>query len=324
MDDSGDGSTGTVVDAGHSPCKRTGGRYSAEERGDDVGDALAYELGVGVVLLTGDTVCDHCGKQGLDGAEYGYGEGRGHEALHGLEVHFRGHGFRHREALGKFGELGAYGGEFHPGEPGQEHCCRRACDERDERARDFAEAPLVPKDDQEEAAHAEGGFRPGDVAQVLEIAYPFRDEAGRYGNVTQAEEVLHLGGEDGQGYTAGEAHHDRVRDELEHGAHLAQAHCNQNHSGHNGGEGKAGHAVLRHDARHDYDERAGRAADEEAGASEDGDEETGNYCRNKSLLRGHAARYTEGDGEREGDDADNDAGDKVGDKTLTAVSALLE
>ena len=69
------------------------------------------------------------------------------------------------------------------------------------------------------AAIADG--RKAHAADILEIAYPLRDEASRHFQVKRKpEEILHLRREDGQCDTAGESDHDRIRDELEDYTHL--------------------------------------------------------------------------------------------------------
>ena len=60
-----------------------------------------------------------------------------------------------------------------------------------------------------------------------------------------------------------------------------------------------------------YDEGAGRSANEETGASEQRNQETGNNGRDETLLWADAAGYTECNGERQGNDADDYACDKV-------------
>jgi hypothetical protein len=56
-----------------------GGGDAAEQRREQVGEALADQLLVGVVLGAGHAVCHHRREQGLDGAEHGDGEGRADE-----------------------------------------------------------------------------------------------------------------------------------------------------------------------------------------------------------------------------------------------------
>ena len=162
------------------------------------------------------------------------------------------------------------------------------------------------------------------MGDVPEVADPFWDEARRHGHVSEAEEVLHLSGEDGEGDAAGESHHDGVGDEFEHSPHPAQAHSDEHHSRHNRGNCEALYSVLGDDAR-DYDDKCPRRTPyQEARTAEDGDEETCDDGGDETLLRRHSAGYTERYCEGQGYDADDNACREVGDETLTTVPPLLE
>lgn len=82
MDDARYRSAAAVVDVGHGTGNGAGGGNTAEERRTDVGNALADEFLVGVVVVTAHAVCHSGGKQGLDGTEHGDGQRRGEEELH--------------------------------------------------------------------------------------------------------------------------------------------------------------------------------------------------------------------------------------------------
>ena len=97
-----------------------------------------------------------------------------------------------------------------------------------------------------------------------------RNESGRNREIErQTEEVLHLGREDGEGNTAGETDHDRIRDELEDHSHLEHSHQDKEDSGHDGSYDESLHAVLAHNARNNHDECSGRSSDKEIGTSEE-------------------------------------------------------
>ena len=91
----------------------------------------------------------------------------------------------------------------------------------------------------------------------------------------QAEKVLDLTREDDHGDAAREADDHGVRNELDHAAELRDAHHDQHDAGHERRDDQSVDAVLLHDAVHDDDERAGRAADLHARAAERGDEKAG-------------------------------------------------
>ena len=61
-----------------------------------------------------------------------------------------------------------------------------------------------------------------------------------------------------------------------------------------------------------------------ATSSEKGYEKTGNNGSDETLLRGHAACYTECDCQRKGNDADNDTGNQIRHKGLLIVVTFLE
>ena len=77
-----------------------------------------------------------------------------------------------------------------------------------------------------------------------------------------------LGGEDGEGDTAGEAHHDGVGNEADDGAQFENAHQQENDARHDSGDGQSFDAVLLDDAVHDDDERAGGTSDLHAAATQ--------------------------------------------------------
>ena len=156
------------------------------------------------------------------------------------------------------------------------------------------------------------GDRKIDVSDVLEIAYPLRNEASRHFKVKRkSEEILHLSREDGKGNTAGESHYDRIRDELEDDTHLAHSHHHEEDTRHDRSDDKALHSVLSDNAGNNHDERTGRSSDKEVRSSKERDEESRYNCSDETLLRGHAAGNTECDCKRKGDDTDDQARDKV-------------
>ena len=85
MYDTGNGGTAAIVDVGHGTCNGTGGRYTAEERCHQIGNALCHQLGIGVVAVTYHTVGNGGTEQTFNGTEYGYGEGYGQQVLDGVE-----------------------------------------------------------------------------------------------------------------------------------------------------------------------------------------------------------------------------------------------
>ena len=77
----------------------------------------------------------------------------------------------------------------------------------------------------------------------------------------QAEEVPDLRAGDDQRDAVGEPHDNGPRDEAHRGAKPEQPRGRQQDARHHRAHEQAVHAVARHDASHDYDERAGGPAD---------------------------------------------------------------
>ena len=157
---------------------------------------------------------------------------------------------------------------------------------------------------------------------MLEIDGPFVQESGRDALDLQAEEVLDLGREDGQGDTAGEAHDDRVGDIFDDRAQMEHAHQDQEGTGHEGRDRETAHAVLLDDSVDDDDEGTGRAADLHLAAAEEGNDETGHDGRQDAGLRRGAGRDAERDGERQRHDADDNTCEQVLDECLLVVTVL--
>ena len=79
--DTGDGGPSAVLDVRHCAGNGSRGRYSAEERRDDICHALSYQFRVGVVVVANHTVCHRCRKQRLDGSEHGNRNSRSYQHL---------------------------------------------------------------------------------------------------------------------------------------------------------------------------------------------------------------------------------------------------
>ena len=109
----------------------------------------------------------------------------------------------------------------------------------------------------------------------------------------------------------GEAEDDRHRNKADHGAEAEEAHKKQHHTGEDGGNLQAVEAVLRGDASEDSDEGAGRPGNLYARAAADRNDETGNDGGIDALFRFDACCDGKGHGKRQGDNADDDAGDDV-------------
>lgn len=153
-----------------------------------------------------------------------------------------------------------------------------------------------------------------------EIGHPLADEVGGDFIDLQTEEVDDLCGEDGQCDTAGEADDDGIWYELDDRTKFEEAEEHQYDAGHESGDGESGKAVIADDVVDDDDEGTCWAADLDAVATEGRDEETADDSSDEADGGGYTAGDTEGDGEREGYDADHYTGYKILLKLLKIVS----
>ena len=309
-----------VVDVGHGAGNGARDRYAAEERHHKVGSALGHKLGVGVVLVARDAV-DHRGRQQrLDGAQNGDGERRRQnlvDLVHARNV---------EAAQVDFGvqvrEVVAYGGNaLHTAMLAQHVGQQRHHDDGHQRARYFLEH-LGREDYQQDAQRAQPHGHQVGLVKVVEIDAPLGQEVARQIGQAQAQQVVDLRREDGQGDAAGESHHDGVGDEADDRAEVEQTHQYQYEARKDGGHGQARQAQLGvgHDAV-DYDyERARGAAYLHVGAAQQRHYESAYDGCYQTLGRAHSRRYAEGYGQRQRHYADYDAGHKIGCEFLFAIA----
>ena len=139
--------------------------------------------------------------------------------------------------------------------------------ERDERTGN-ASTYTRPERNDDDGRDAHGDGRAIDRACVLrEDLEPF-DEFRRHGSHLQAESVLHLARRDDDRNPRGESRDEWMWNEANRRAETGEAEADEQHTGHERGDGETADAVLLHDAVDDHDEGAGRAADLYSRASE--------------------------------------------------------
>ena len=253
----------TIVDAGHCSCQRSGSGNTSEQRCNYICYTLTDQFGIGMVTLSCGAISHHRSQKRLDGAENCYRKCRRDKSLDRLEIELRSNRLRHRQSVRQFRELGSDSRKFNSGELAQKH--RRQCshNQSNQRTR-YLLGHLTPTETYHETDNAHQRLDPIDRSDILEIAGPLRYETGRHLKVKrETEEVLHLRGEDGQGNTACEAHHNRIWNELEYHAHLAHAHQHKEYARHDGSDNQSLHSVLAHDTGHNDDECTCRTADKE-------------------------------------------------------------
>ena len=162
-----------VVDIGHGTGDGASGRDTAEERRGDVGQTLGYQLGVGIVMVADYTIGYGSREQALDGTEDGDGDGRRHEALDGLPVHFWNLSRRQlvadREAVANGLDT------LNSGKLLEQQCHDGHQDDGDERTRNLL-AELRSDGDDHHAHHADEGAPRVDGVETLEIDTPFLQE----------------------------------------------------------------------------------------------------------------------------------------------------
>ena len=290
----------TVVDVRHRTGDGASGRNTAEERDHHVGDALADQLRVGVVLVARHTIRHHGGEQRLDSAQHSDRE-RGREqptdnaqiSLVRRERHVR--HVRHRNTRRQLVQIADGLDGSHPAELAQEinsHCHHHDSHQRTRHLlRD-----LRSEDDDEQAQQTHTQRPEINMAEVLEITNPFMYEVSRHILDAQAEQIVHLRGEDRQRDTARETHDHRVRDELDDATQVEETHENQQDTRHDRGDSQTTQAILLDDAIDDHDERTRRSTDLHLRSAEKRDQETRDNRSEQTLCRTHARSDSECDG----------------------------
>ena len=184
-------------------------------------------------------------------------------------------------------------------------------DDGDERTGNLLVEPGHQRDNQY-AQNARQRAPQVDGGNVLEVGYPLLDEVGRHRVHAHAQQVLDLCGENGDGNTAGEPHHDGIGYVLDDGAQPEHAQQDEEHARHERGNGKPLHAILLDDAIDDDDESTRRTAYLNLRPTEGGNHESGNDGRDDALFGRHARGNAERNGQRKRHDADDDTGHEVG------------
>ena len=321
MDDARNGSTAAVVDVGHGAGDGSRGGDTAEEGCADVGDALADELLVRVVAVARYAVGHGGREEALDGAEHSDGHGRGEEELHLLPCDV-GHGEGRNLRLDVGVEVANGLDAADAGKLFEQIYGERHHHDGNERA-GYLFRHLRGEGDDGNAEEAYEHRGPVDGVEMGEVDTPFGDEVGRHAADLKAEEVLDLRGEDGDGDTAGETHHDGIGDELDDGAEAEHAKQDKKDTRQHGGYHQAGEAKLLDDAVDDDDESAGGAANLYARAAEGGDDEARHDGGDDALLGRYAGGDTKRDGEGKGYDAHDETGHEVGHEFLFAVATQV-
>ncbi len=124
----------------------------------------------------------------------------------------------------------------------------------------------------------------------------------------QAEQVLDLQGGDDDADARGESEGDRVGDECDQASSAQQAQCDQDQTGEHGAQQQAAKAELLGDRQQDHHESRRRPGDIEARSPGQRDQWRGDQYGVETVLWRHANGDRQGHGQRDGDDADRQAG----------------
>ncbi len=303
MSDSCDRAVAAVADVGRGSSDRARGGEPAEKPGTEVRDALSDELLVGVVLRAEHAVGDGRREQRFDGAQQRDRDRRLQQLLEAGEREMRQRerrqpardaaerGADRRDAVGM--------GEGDEQGRGQERDHRRGdlADDRDSR----------PESDDQQACEAEHRGRRLDVRERRQQLRQLLEERGT-GRGGKPEEVPPLAHEDDDRDARREPENDGLRDEADDAAELGQAEKQQHRPGQQRHDLEPGQAMSGGDAEEQHGEGAGRAGDLDAGSTEERDQQSGDERRVESLLGLGAGGDRERHGQRQRDDADDDAG----------------
>ena len=124
----------------------------------------------------------------------------------------------------------------------------------------------------------------------------------------QAEQVLDLQGGDDDTDACGESEGDRVGDECDQASGAQQAQDDQDQAGEHGAQQQTAKAELLGDRQQNHHESGGRAGNVEARTSGQRNQRRGDQYGVEAVLRRHAHGDRQCHGQRDGDDADRQAG----------------
>ena len=155
-----------------------------------------------------------------------------------------------------------------------------------ERLSVLATGDFRPKSNDSNGAHADCSTPPVDGGERTDIGNPLLNEVGRHVLHRQAEQVLDLCGEDGQGNTRGKTHHNRIRDVLDDGAKVQDTEQDEEHTRQECGDGQPLEAVLLDDTIYNNNERARRATYLNLRSAENGNHKSCHDGSDNPLLRG--------------------------------------
>lgn len=339
MDDAGQRRAGSGADVGRGAGDGGRGRDTAKKGRDDVAQALPHQLGIGIVARARHAVGDHGAQQRFQRAQHGDGKGRAEQilqqrqgqlerlavraGLHPGPLPLRQEG---RDAVADLGarrprEARANGVHGPFGSDSRQQQGQQAPRQQRHQMARKAQTQTRPKDHDPQRQRPDeqiGGVETGQGAQQDAQLVPVMAFERPNG---QPQEILQLQGGDHDRDAAGEAHRDRVGHQLDEAAEARQAHEQQDHAGHGAGGEQTAEAEALGDGQQHHHECSRRPRNVDARAARERDQGAGHDGRIEPLLGRDAAGDGQGHGERQGDDADGDAGGEVTDEIAPAVAA---
>jgi hypothetical protein len=157
-------------------------------------------------------------------------------------------------------------------------------------------------------------------AERAQVHAPLVDKVDRNRAGAKAEKIADLTGGDDHCDPSGETGDHRHRHIAHQPADTRVAGDDQDHTRHQGREQKTVKAVQGNDAGDDDDEGACGPSDLDTRATQRGNQESSDDRRHQSLARARSAGDAERHGERQSDDRDGEAGERVGAQIGAAVS----
>ena len=297
-----------IVDVRHRAGDGSGYGDTAEEGDYDIRRTLGNQFGIGIMLVARNTICHSRREQGFDGAQDGYRKGRGEKEVYHLHIKLNRRGLGHGCLDGKAVADGFDAGEVEI-RPPHIDCHRHHNDSHQRTGHPLRK--LRGQDNDDDAQQSDSRREPVDRRESPDVGNPFRDEIRRHLVHRQPEEVFDLRRENRQGDSAREADDDGVGDKLDDRPQLQRAHDDQQDARHDRRDGQSLEPEVLDDAIYNNNKGSRRPSDLDGAAAEQRNHESADDGGNQTLFGTHARGDTECNGQRQGDDAHDDARHQV-------------
>ncbi len=312
----------TVTDIGSSTGNSASSRNTAKHGRKKVSHTLTEKFGIGAMLGRSHTVGNHCRKQGFNGTENSDSQSR-------LE-HFTHHGQANVREV-RSGETGRNvilhtdghnAVTIHGIVPAKNLHDDGSNDNSNEGARNLS-GNLGPQNADSQSDNTNDDGVDVDGIEGRGIKLDLADSVCRVlSQELQAKEVGNLTQGDNHGDTCSKAHSHRIRNELDDGAELCKAKDNQDDTGQESCGSQAIVTILAHDAIDDHDEGASGAANLEARTTQQADGKASDDGSVKTLFRTHTGSDSEGNCQRQCQDAHDYTGHQVAYEILLGITPL--